>query len=769
MNDEDKDNIKVLDIEEEQNDENQPVNDSEYSDIKNSEILTENQKNAETNIEENKGHEVIHKKEGRLHIYIRQDKYKGELKSKNWVGRLYIDGKQKILSSGTANIDEAIPILEKWFDEVFLSNENKEQPIIEKIEIASEEQSALSSEIISTEFKIPQEIEPVILSQNRDETVKNIEPIELKPASNIFQKIKNINLKPASNIFQKIKNINLKKLTFDKKNLTKEVNKPENIDFKQKIKLLLMNGLIKKLNPEEVIGLEITNEEIIIFQVDNNNKTKPILKKAIFHPTGLAVQKNYTLNVYEISEKIKNIYQQEQIKTNNVSICITSENSIVRIVTIALMTNKELGDVVQNNLFWTNYIQTSDNLEEFSIAHQVISKNDKESTMEVLVVGAKLSDIEIYQSILKQAELNLVSIQIKCFSILDSVHKLDPDTSFVSNQPSAILEFGSNENYLMIINEGKPFITDIFLKEADQQLLSQASDEELQGIMKRFNSQFKQIISEFEIKFEKRIRNIKVSSNLVNLENHLSILKKNFANIEFVLLNPLEKMSLSSEIKDKLLGKSYSSFSSVVGAALYNLTIFPNNKIKSIFSKINLLPELEKFTQIRKINYLSVLGLKSFLVIVFLVYFGKISFSTVDSLSYKMALRQAPALVLELKKVSKQELTLKNELALMKRSLKLTKSVSSNKKINYLVLAQIINSVPSEVKFVSLEYDGYNQIIIKGDAKTDNAILRLITNLNKQKLILQASFSLVLSKVDQKKPISDSKEFKVICIIEGDA
>ena len=40
----------------------------------------------------------------RLHIYIRQDKYKGELKSKNWVGRLYIDGKQKISSSGTQNL-----------------------------------------------------------------------------------------------------------------------------------------------------------------------------------------------------------------------------------------------------------------------------------------------------------------------------------------------------------------------------------------------------------------------------------------------------------------------------------------------------------------------------------------------------------------------------------------------------------------------------------------------------------------------------------------
>ena len=50
------------------------------------------------------GHQVIHKKDGRLHIYVRQDKYKGELKSKNWVGRLYIDGKQKISSSGTPRL-----------------------------------------------------------------------------------------------------------------------------------------------------------------------------------------------------------------------------------------------------------------------------------------------------------------------------------------------------------------------------------------------------------------------------------------------------------------------------------------------------------------------------------------------------------------------------------------------------------------------------------------------------------------------------------------
>ena len=76
--------------------------------------------------------ETVHKKSGRLHIYVRQDKYKGELKSKNWVGRTYHNGKQKIVSSGTVDLDQAIVILEKWYDDLnankLEANINKGQP-----------------------------------------------------------------------------------------------------------------------------------------------------------------------------------------------------------------------------------------------------------------------------------------------------------------------------------------------------------------------------------------------------------------------------------------------------------------------------------------------------------------------------------------------------------------------------------------------------------------------------------------------------------------
>ena len=109
-------------------------NSNENDNNKEQEVKSESPlvENTTQRTEEKKEHQVIHKKDGRLHIYVRQDKYKGELKSKNWVGRLYIDGKQKISSSGTPNLEEAIPILEKWFDDVHAQKEKEQKELEQK-------------------------------------------------------------------------------------------------------------------------------------------------------------------------------------------------------------------------------------------------------------------------------------------------------------------------------------------------------------------------------------------------------------------------------------------------------------------------------------------------------------------------------------------------------------------------------------------------------------------------------------------------------------
>ena len=146
---------------------------SNESQIETTQSTNENE-NVESNEEENKEHEVIHKKDGRLHIYVRQDKYKGELKSKNWVGRLYIDGKQKISSSGTPNLDDAIPILEKWFDDIHAQKEKeKEQKSLEQTSTTQE--TTTPQQTSETEVKTvnPTEVAEKIVTPAKEVAVES--------------------------------------------------------------------------------------------------------------------------------------------------------------------------------------------------------------------------------------------------------------------------------------------------------------------------------------------------------------------------------------------------------------------------------------------------------------------------------------------------------------------------------------------------------------------------------------------------------------------
>jgi len=168
MNEDDKDNINTDNKEEEtKSEENQTRGESGPVDTEPTVTSNDNQQGTQSEVEEKTEHEVIHKKDGRLHIYIRQDKYKGELKSKNWVGRLYIAGKQKISSSGTPNLEEAIPILEKWFDDIHVNKEKEEQTPQETIETTREQ---TTPPVVES----PKQAEPTLVSQN------NIDPVENK-------------------------------------------------------------------------------------------------------------------------------------------------------------------------------------------------------------------------------------------------------------------------------------------------------------------------------------------------------------------------------------------------------------------------------------------------------------------------------------------------------------------------------------------------------------------------------------------------------------
>ena len=757
VEDQNSDQSQTLASSDEKNDDNQSGvienTDTSSQEIQNDNQINENKQVSEDTTEKKEenggsGHQVIHKKDGRLHIYVRQDKYKGELKSKNWVGRLYIDGKQKISSSGTTNLEEAIPILEKWFDDVHLESEklkkqseevknveNQTQP--EEKETKTEEQVNLQS--TSTEAQTKNQIdnnqnqEPVtaVVSNENTETQKKDEP-------------KN----KLANIFGKLKEIKLKKPSFPK-NLSKpslsSFNKGKIGGFKTKFESFFKSKLGKSsVQGEEILGVQLYNNEIRLVQISSNKANQWVLDKFYTHPVDITDDSTPIENSDKFSQELTLAIQKSKISTPNAAIAIPVTSAIIRVVTAPLMKDEELQKAIETNSLWENLVQLTDNLEDYSIFHQVINRNQKDNTMDILFVASKLTDINSYTNIIKNAGLNPVIIDVKCFALKSAVDQVNQLTNKTEDANlTAVLEFGLDENYLMILYDNNPIITDIFIRGQDRKILQESQDaEEKEALVRRYVTQVKQAIQDFETKYEKRIRNIKVVSDLENIDEYLGSFRKFLLNIGFNTFDPTEGLKIPSQyqqILDQKQNKSY--LTTAIGLAFRKLDVFGYYKFVTAVKNINLLPDRSSMMKQKKMKAISSFAFKGAVGLVAGIYLILFTLSFWNILSYNKKLTNYAQIKVEYKKSVKQKKDVKKELSVMETSLKLSNSLKSNKELTYRVLAQIASSVPTRVKFDKVDFNGSDRITIQGIAASDQDILKFIENLGKQKLIEQASLS----------------------------
>ena len=727
-----------------------PTEKSENAD-ETSNIDNQNQ-NLEENVNQNDSSDeekqekntVIHKKDGRLHIYVRQDKYKGELKSKNWVGRLYIDGKQKISSSGTQNLDEAIPILEKWFDDVQAESEKQKKQ--------AEEQQNISTPIVEEPSTPPVETKPTtetpILSPSTPAN-KNIVNQNLQNDQNKIINDGNDNVedtKPKSkisNIFGKLKNIKLKKPSLDGIKLPASSKKSSSNSITKFIDKLKSKIGKSSIQGEEIIGVELNNKEIRLAQVNLNKSNQWVLEKFFTQKVELADESSVIENADKFTEELSLALQKIKLDTNNVAISIPVTSAIIRVVTAPLMKDEELQKAIDTNSLWENLVQLTDNLDDYSIFHQVINRNEKDNTMDILFVASKLTDINSYVSIVKNSGLNPVIIDVKCFALKSAVDQINQITKKAEDTNlTAVLEFGLDENYLMILYDNNPIITDIFLRGQDRKILLESQViEEKEGLVRRYAVQVKQAIQDFETKYEKRIRNIKVVSDVDNVEEYLSYFRKSLMNVGFNLFDPVSGLQVPQQFDKELNKENRSYLTTSIGLAFRKLDVFGYYKFVTAAKNINLLPNRKSMFQKKKMKAISSFafkGLAGGIAALYLVLFT-LSFWNIHSYNKKLegydkVINLHQQKKLELKKATK-------ELKVMQTTLKLSKTLKSNKELTYRVLAQIASSVPTRVRFDKVDYNGGSLITIQGIAASDQDILKFIENLGKQQLIDQASLS----------------------------
>ena len=557
-----------------------------------------------------------------------------------------------------------------------------------------------------------------------------------------------------------------------KKKKANETPVAPNANKKKKASFLenfLKNRLGKSaVKGEEIVGVELTSHEIRLAQLSTNKANQWVLDRFFIHKfEGIDEGGTVLENPDKIADELKVALQKSKITTTNAAIAIPVTSAIIRVVTAPLMTDEELNTAIKSDSLWENLVQLTDNLNDYSIFHQVINRDTTGNTMDILFVASKLSDINSYTEIIKKGGLNAVIIDVKCFALKSAVDQVNQIAgSIEETNLTAVLEFGLDENYVMILYDNNPIITDIFIRGQDRTILRDSNNqEEMESLVRRYMTQVKHAIQDFETKYEKRIRNLKVTSNLPVVDDYLAIFRKNMSNTGFLLFDPLDGIKIPAQLENDTNIKNRSYLSTVMGLAFRKLDVFGYYKFVTAVKNINLLPNRENMIAQKKAKMFSNFAFKGILGIVSIIYIGlfSLSFWQITDLNKKNEGYDQIIQSHELKTLEKNKYT--KELGIMLKSLELSKSIESNKKMNFRVLAQIASAVPKRIRFKSIDYNGADLVVIEGLAYSDQDILKLISNLNNKKLISQASLATMTLPQDQQ-GTQQLKGFKIACILE---
>jgi len=567
----------------------------------------------------------------------------------------------------------------------------------------------------------------------------------------------------------------IKTLFKKKENTTSET---QSLDLGRKSNSKLKNFINKLLGDrisrmsvagEEIAGLDISRDAITVAQVSKNNDEKWILDKISYR---LLDKEKLNENLLEskeyISEEIKLALSNAKITTPNVAISIPVTSAIIRVVTSPLMTEEELTNAIETDSLWENLVQLTDNLNDYSIFHQVINRNSKNNTMEILFVASKLSDVNSYTSMIKKAGLNPVIMDVKCFTLKNS---FDNAVQAREKSTSAILELGLDDNYLMIIHENTPIITDVFLRQQEKQFIKNIKElindtDEGTNVIRRYAMQIKQALNDYESKYDSKINNIKVVSNLNNIKEILNLFRKNLPGTSIQLFDPLNETSIPSYNLEKVQIENKSVFTSVMGLAFRKLDIFGYYKFVTAVKNINLLPNRESLKKQNRMKFISGFAFKGLAAGIAGIYLLLTGLSFLEINSNKKKLVNFDQIQIEFESINLQHNKLLKTNNEMRRSLELGKLVNSNQVVSYKVLSQITRSVPIRVQFTKLDFNGVDQVLIEGTAFADQDIINFISNLNQKPSIDQASLVKMNVPDQQNGQSSNSKGFIVLCKLQ---
>ncbi len=198
---------------------------------------------------------------------------------------------------------------------------------------------------------------------------------------------------------------------------------------------------------KNLVGVDIGASSIKVVQLKESRKKFQVVRYGYEPLPPQTIVDGHVMSAGVIVDGLLKIFQEQKISQKDVAIGVYGQSVIVRKITVPMMTAAEL----EEQIGWEAEQHIPFDIKVMSIDYEVLRKRPDAGQMDLLLVAAKKDEINDYASILREANLRPIVVDINAFTIQNIFENQQglPDQGTI-----ALLNVGAAVSSLNILSGG---------------------------------------------------------------------------------------------------------------------------------------------------------------------------------------------------------------------------------------------------------------------------------------------------------------------------
>jgi len=203
-----------------------------------------------------------------------------------------------------------------------------------------------------------------------------------------------------------------------------------------------------------IIGLDIGSQTIKLAQIVERGKELVLVKFGVKQLSPEAIVDGTVLDRTQVAGIITELIQEQQVKSKDVAVGVSGNSVIVKRISLPEMGEEELAESI--NWEAEQYIPFA--IDDVNLDFQILGPSPKEgaNTMDVVLVAAKKDKINDYVSLVTEAGLNPVIMDVDAFAL---ENMFEVNYEIVTGRVDALINVGAAVMSINILRDGASVFT----------------------------------------------------------------------------------------------------------------------------------------------------------------------------------------------------------------------------------------------------------------------------------------------------------------------